>query len=58
MLNLWIEEGFDEAEEAMQQKAKSSKKGKKQPCACGNAVCCGKHKGGQCSCQNQKRERD
>ena len=26
-------------------------------CQCGHAVCCGKHKSGQCSCHKDQKER-
>ena len=57
-ISLWIDE-----EEFMSQENKAaSRKTNKgeitaQKCACGRAVCCGKHKKGQCSCQNNQRQR-
>ena len=57
MLRLWIEEGIEEAEEEMKKKPQQ-KETETTGCACGRAVCCGKHKNGQCACQKQGRERD
>ena len=34
-----------------------SEKKKEPECKCGRAVCCGKHKNGQCSCQKKEKER-
>ena len=54
---LWIEEGFEEGETEMLKDAEKKKKKTVSECACGRAVCCGKHKNGQRSSQRAK-ERD
>ena len=38
--------------------SKTKKKDQEQVCACGRKVCCGKHKNGQCSCQQRGREHE
>ena len=54
-IGLWIDEGVEEAFEKEKEEADE----KKTKCACGRAVCCGKHKGkGQCPCQNNSRQKD
>ena len=52
MLALWIDEGIEEASKEIEKNSEE----KKEKCACGRAVCCGKHKNGQYSCQKQQRE--
>jgi len=54
-LMLWLEE---DEEQQMKKDEKEKENQEALKCACGRAVCCGKHKKGQCSCQNQKRERE
>ncbi len=56
MISLWLDEGVEEALDDMK-KEESQKKKKGTPCACGRAVCCGKHKRGQCSCSGNQKER-
>ena len=56
MISLWLDEGIEEALDDMK-KEESQKKKKGTPCACGRAVCCGKHKRGQCSCSGNQKER-
>lgn len=42
----------------MSESEKNKEEDKKEKvCKCGHAVCCGKHKKGQCSCQRSQRER-
>ena len=53
MISLWMDEGMDEASEDMK-KDKADKKASAHGCACGRAVCCGKHKNGQCACQQKE----
>ena len=54
-LMLWFE-GEEEQEENNTDTA--PKKEEEAPkCVCGRAVCCGKHKSGQCSCGKKQKER-
>ncbi len=57
-LGLWFEEDENvlTKDEAAKEVAKKKEK-TEHKCACGRAVCCGKHKNGQCSCQNNQRQR-
>ena len=56
---LWIEEGFEEIEAEASKKSIEKNKNKTVPgCDCGRAVCCGKHKKGQCSCGQNQKERE
>ena len=52
-MNLDDWKGPGENDESLQ---KGSKKAEKTPCACGRAVCCGKHKKGQCACKCKQKE--
>lgn len=55
-LILFMDEGFEEAEAKKSERKQVEKEEHK--CACGRAVCCGKHKGNhQCSCRNNQKER-
>ena len=59
MINLWMDEGMDEESKDMKKdKTDNKKTSTAEGCACGRAVCCGKHKNGQCSCQNHLRQKD
>ena len=52
-LALWWEE-----EDQQMEKNTDKKKTEEAPkCACGRKVCCGKHKNGQCACQQKGHER-
>ena len=53
-LSLWIDDEEGRIDEENKKKATASKVKESSKCACGRAVCCGRHKKGQCSCQNQK----
>ena len=57
-VSLWLDEEMEEAQEEMKKNTgKKGKTGNDAKCACGRAVCCGKHKGGQCSCCKNQKER-
>ena len=58
-LSLWLEEDEDvlKKEEQAAEKVADEKEKTKHKCACGRAVCCGRHKNGRCSCQNNQRQR-
>ncbi len=57
-ISLWLDEDEEEIVEVPQKKKEitSKKTSAHKKCACGRAVCCGKHKG-QCHCQNNSRQR-
>ena len=55
---LWLDEEEEVVETPRKKKeiVTSKKASERTKCACGRAVCCGKHKG-QCRCQNNARQR-
>ena len=58
MVLLLIEEDFDELENKEKKIPRKKKSQENCECTCGRVVCCGKHKKGKCSCQQNQKERE